>query len=85
MLINRGGEQRYRLAQRKAHSWLGHKRELAWLLFVDSLHKGDLRLSSALTDQGAGEGDRTHDRRVPADLRADSLSTVPSTLQAQKR
>ncbi|GFO00676.1 hypothetical protein PoB_002718100 [Plakobranchus ocellatus] len=29
--------------------------------------------------QGACGGTRTRDRRVPADLKADSLSTVPST------
>ncbi|GFO34891.1 hypothetical protein PoB_006139600 [Plakobranchus ocellatus] len=30
--------------------------------------------------QGAGDRARTRDRKVPADLRADSLSTVPPTL-----
>ncbi|GFN91783.1 hypothetical protein PoB_001828900 [Plakobranchus ocellatus] len=29
--------------------------------------------------QGAGDGARSRDRRVPADLRADSLTTVPPT------
>ncbi|GFN82955.1 hypothetical protein PoB_000946100 [Plakobranchus ocellatus] len=29
--------------------------------------------------QGAGSRAQTHDRRVPADLRADSLTTVPQT------
>ncbi|GFO46349.1 hypothetical protein PoB_007285400 [Plakobranchus ocellatus] len=39
--------------------------------------QGDLRLSGPLSDQGAGGRARTRDRRVPADLRADSLVTVP--------
>ncbi|GFO24279.1 hypothetical protein PoB_005078400 [Plakobranchus ocellatus] len=30
--------------------------------------------------QGPGDGARTCDRRVPADLRADSLSTKPPTI-----
>ncbi|GFO28430.1 hypothetical protein PoB_005493500 [Plakobranchus ocellatus] len=44
-----------------------------------SPQQGDLRLSGPPTGQGAGGGARTRDRRVPADLRADSLATVPST------
>ncbi|GFN90280.1 hypothetical protein PoB_001678600 [Plakobranchus ocellatus] len=38
-----------------------------------------LRLSGFRSGQGAGGGARTRDRTVPADLRADSLATVPST------
>ncbi|GFN84462.1 protein asunder homolog [Plakobranchus ocellatus] len=41
--------------------------------------QGDLRL----LDQGADGGARTHDKRVPADLRADSLTTVPPTHRAR--
>ncbi|GFO19179.1 hypothetical protein PoB_004568400 [Plakobranchus ocellatus] len=41
--------------------------------------KGDLRLSGPQSGQGAGGGAQTRDRRVPADLRADSLATVPPT------
>ncbi|GFO50650.1 hypothetical protein PoB_007715500 [Plakobranchus ocellatus] len=44
--------------------------------------QGDLRLSGPPSGQGAGGGARTRDRRVPADLRADSLATetpTPST------
>ncbi|GFO45575.1 hypothetical protein PoB_007208000 [Plakobranchus ocellatus] len=41
--------------------------------------KGDLRLSGPPSGQGAGGGARTRDRRVPAEFRADSLVTVPST------
>ncbi|GFN96328.1 hypothetical protein PoB_002283400 [Plakobranchus ocellatus] len=40
---------------------------------------GDLRLSGPPSRQGVDVGSRTHDRRFPADLRADSLATVPST------
>ncbi|GFO29196.1 hypothetical protein PoB_005570100 [Plakobranchus ocellatus] len=41
--------------------------------------QGDLRLSGPPSGQGAGGGARTRDRKVPADLRADSLATVPPT------
>ncbi|GFN90682.1 hypothetical protein PoB_001718800 [Plakobranchus ocellatus] len=41
--------------------------------------QGDLRLSGPPSDQGAGDGAGTRDRMVPADLRADSLATVPPT------
>ncbi|GFO45975.1 hypothetical protein PoB_007248000 [Plakobranchus ocellatus] len=44
-----------------------------------SLQKGDRRLSSLTSGQGAGVGTRTSDKRVPADLKADSLATVPLT------
>ncbi|GFO40708.1 hypothetical protein PoB_006721300, partial [Plakobranchus ocellatus] len=39
----------------------------------------DLRLSGPSSCQCACDGARAHDRRVPADLRTDSLSTVPPT------
>ncbi|GFO18542.1 hypothetical protein PoB_004504700 [Plakobranchus ocellatus] len=39
--------------------------------------QSDLRLSGPPTGQGVGSGARTSDRRVPADLRSDSLATVP--------
>ncbi|GFO21368.1 hypothetical protein PoB_004787300 [Plakobranchus ocellatus] len=39
----------------------------------------DPRLSGPPSGQGAGGGARTRDRKVPADLRADSLATVPPT------
>ncbi|GFO02148.1 hypothetical protein PoB_002865300 [Plakobranchus ocellatus] len=41
--------------------------------------QGDLRLSGPPSGQGAGIGARTRDRRVPADLRADSQATVLPT------
>ncbi|GFO14205.1 chemosensory receptor a [Plakobranchus ocellatus] len=44
-----------------------------------SPQQGDLRLSGPPSGQGAGGGARTRDRKVPADLRADSLATVPPT------
>ncbi|GFN76832.1 hypothetical protein PoB_000333800 [Plakobranchus ocellatus] len=44
-----------------------------------SPQQGDLRLSGPPSGQGAGGGARTRDRMVPADLRADSLATVPPT------
>ncbi|GFN83382.1 hypothetical protein PoB_000988800 [Plakobranchus ocellatus] len=48
-------------------------------LYIASPQQGDLRLSGPPSGQGAGGGARTRDRRVPADLRADSLATVPPT------
>ncbi|GFO00862.1 hypothetical protein PoB_002736700 [Plakobranchus ocellatus] len=50
-----------------------------WFLYIASPQQGDLRLSGPPSGQGAGGGARTSDRRVPADLRADSLATVPPT------
>ncbi|GFO44485.1 E3 ubiquitin-protein ligase pdzrn3-like [Plakobranchus ocellatus] len=44
-----------------------------------SPQQGDLRLSGRPSGRSAGGGARTHDRRIPADLRADSLATVPPT------
>ncbi|GFO25759.1 craniofacial development protein 2-like [Plakobranchus ocellatus] len=41
-----------------------------------SPQQGDLRLSGPPSGQGAGSGARTCDRKVPADLRADSQATV---------
>ncbi|GFO05772.1 hypothetical protein PoB_003227700 [Plakobranchus ocellatus] len=41
--------------------------------------QSDPRLSGPLTGQGAGGGARTYDRLVPADLRTDTLATVPPT------
>ncbi|GFN99633.1 hypothetical protein PoB_002613900 [Plakobranchus ocellatus] len=48
-------------------------------LYIASLQQGDLRLSGPPSGQGAGRGARTRDRRVPADLRADSQATVLPT------
>ncbi|GFN89119.1 hypothetical protein PoB_001562500 [Plakobranchus ocellatus] len=48
--------------------------EEAW-----SPQQGDFRLQGPLSGQDAGGGSRTRDRRIPADLRADVLATVPPT------
>ncbi|GFO11915.1 hypothetical protein PoB_003842000 [Plakobranchus ocellatus] len=48
-------------------------------LYIASPQQGDLRLSGPPPGQGAGSGARTRDRRVPADLRADSQATVLPT------
>ncbi|GFO01189.1 hypothetical protein PoB_002769400 [Plakobranchus ocellatus] len=50
-----------------------------WFLYIASPQQGDLRFSGPLSGQGAGGGARTRDRRVPADLRADSLATEQPT------
>ncbi|GFN89542.1 hypothetical protein PoB_001604800 [Plakobranchus ocellatus] len=46
--------------------------------------QGDLRLSGHPLGRGAGSGARTRGRRVLADLRADSLATVPQASQPQR-
>ncbi|GFO43302.1 hypothetical protein PoB_006980700 [Plakobranchus ocellatus] len=46
-------------------------------LCIASPEQDDLRLSGPPQGQGTGGGARTRDRRVPADLRTDSLTSVP--------
>ncbi|GFN75185.1 ATP-dependent DNA helicase q4 [Plakobranchus ocellatus] len=46
---------------------------------VVSPQQGDLRLSGPPSGHGAGGGARTRDRRIAADIRADSLASVPPT------
>ncbi|GFO04009.1 hypothetical protein PoB_003051400 [Plakobranchus ocellatus] len=48
-------------------------------LYIASPQQGDLRLSGSMSGQGASGRTRTRDRRVPADLRADSLANEPPT------
>ncbi|GFO38554.1 hypothetical protein PoB_006505900 [Plakobranchus ocellatus] len=54
-------------------------RKVFEFLYIASPQQGDLRLSGPPSGQGAGSGARTRDRRVPADLRADSQATVLPT------
>ncbi|GFO46934.1 hypothetical protein PoB_007343900 [Plakobranchus ocellatus] len=49
------------------------------MLYIASPQQGDLRLSGPPSGYCAGSGARTRDRRVPADLKVDSLATVPLT------
>ncbi|GFN85888.1 hypothetical protein PoB_001239400 [Plakobranchus ocellatus] len=44
-----------------------------------SPQQSDYRLSGSPSGQSTGGGARTCDRRLPADIRADSLATVPPT------
>ncbi|GFN84447.1 hypothetical protein PoB_001095300 [Plakobranchus ocellatus] len=46
-------------------------------MYVASPQQGDLRLSRPQSGQGTGGGARTRDRKVPANLRANSLGTAP--------
>ncbi|GFN79712.1 hypothetical protein PoB_000621800 [Plakobranchus ocellatus] len=46
---------------------------VGWFLRIACPQQGDPRLSGPPSGGGAGGGARTRDRRVPADLRADSL------------
>ncbi|GFO11126.1 hypothetical protein PoB_003763100 [Plakobranchus ocellatus] len=45
-----------------------------------SPQQGDLRLRDLPSGRNASGGVRTRDRRIPADLRTDSLATMPPTL-----
>ncbi|GFO31917.1 hypothetical protein PoB_005842200 [Plakobranchus ocellatus] len=53
--------------------------QVASVFVYNRQQQRDLRLSGPPSGQGAGGGARTRDRRVPEDLRADSLATVPPT------
>ncbi|GFN99941.1 hypothetical protein PoB_002644700 [Plakobranchus ocellatus] len=63
--------------------WMGGVTDLqllrVWFLHIASPQQGELRLLGPPSGQGAGSGARNRDRSVPADLRADSLTTVPPT------
>ncbi|GFO26384.1 hypothetical protein PoB_005288900 [Plakobranchus ocellatus] len=52
---------------------------------IASPQQGDLRLSGPLSGQGAGGGARTRNRRVPADLRMNSLSFITDALKILRR
>ncbi|GFN79592.1 hypothetical protein PoB_000609800 [Plakobranchus ocellatus] len=53
--------------------------------FYIACPQGVLRLSGPSSGQGAGGEARTRDRRVPADLRGDSLAIVLPTLREVKK
>ncbi|GFO08003.1 hypothetical protein PoB_003450800 [Plakobranchus ocellatus] len=59
------------------HSFKKHLSILS--LGIASPQRGDLKLAGPPPGQGAGGGARTRYRKVPADLRAGSLATVPPT------
>ncbi|GFO39378.1 hypothetical protein PoB_006588300 [Plakobranchus ocellatus] len=50
-----------------------------------SPQQGDLKLSGLPSGQGAGGGAQTCDRRIPADIKADSLATVLPTFPRKVR
>ncbi|GFO06607.1 hypothetical protein PoB_003311200 [Plakobranchus ocellatus] len=52
---------------------------VVWFVYRASPQQGDLRLSGPSSGQGTCGGAQTRDRRINADLRTDSLSTVPLT------
>ncbi|GFO22231.1 endothelin-converting enzyme 1 [Plakobranchus ocellatus] len=54
-------------------------------LCTASPQQADLRLLGSPSGQGACSGARSHDRGVPADLRANSLTTVPPTPRLWER
>ncbi|GFO10004.1 hypothetical protein PoB_003650900 [Plakobranchus ocellatus] len=49
----------------------------SWFLYTANPQQVNLRFSGPPSGQVVGGGARTRDRRVLADLRADSLATVP--------
>ncbi|GFN87680.1 hypothetical protein PoB_001418600 [Plakobranchus ocellatus] len=53
-------------------------RTQVWFLCTASPQQCDLRLLGPASGQVAGGGARTRDRRIPAVLRANSVTTVPS-------
>ncbi|GFO49586.1 hypothetical protein PoB_007609100 [Plakobranchus ocellatus] len=57
----------------------GHAPVISSIISTPGPQQGDLRLSGPPSGQDAGGGAQTRDRMVPADLRADSLATVPPT------
>ncbi|GFO47056.1 hypothetical protein PoB_007356100 [Plakobranchus ocellatus] len=54
-------------------------RRVGWLLYIASPQQDNLRLSVPPSGESASDGARTRDRWIPEDLRADPLSTVPTT------
>ncbi|GFO23367.1 hypothetical protein PoB_004987200 [Plakobranchus ocellatus] len=55
------------------------KRRLVFDPATNGPQQSDLRPSGPPSGHGASGGARTYDRRVPADLRADSLANAPPT------
>ncbi|GFO22938.1 hypothetical protein PoB_004944300 [Plakobranchus ocellatus] len=45
-------------------------------MYIPSPQQGDFRLSGLPSGEDAGGGARTRDRKIPADIRADSLATL---------
>ncbi|GFO20403.1 hypothetical protein PoB_004690800 [Plakobranchus ocellatus] len=58
---------------------VGYQRSEVRISVRANPQEGDLRVSGPPSGQGAGGGARTSDRRIPANLRADWLATVPPT------
>ncbi|GFO44833.1 hypothetical protein PoB_007133800 [Plakobranchus ocellatus] len=58
-------------------------RDVLWVSFFvySQSTTGDRRLSGSPSGQSSGRGVRTRRKRVPADIRVDSLATVPPTHQ----
>ncbi|GFO20123.1 hypothetical protein PoB_004662800 [Plakobranchus ocellatus] len=57
----------------------------AWILSVGESTTRGFQAFMPPTGHGAGGGVRTRDRRSPADLRADSLTTEPPTPQPWRK
>ncbi|GFN91809.1 hypothetical protein PoB_001831500 [Plakobranchus ocellatus] len=71
-------------ARRLGIDFSTRKVKFGWFLYLAS-QQSFLRLSGSPSGQGAGGGARNRDRRVPADLRGDSLATVLPTLREVKK
>ncbi|GFO16806.1 hypothetical protein PoB_004331100 [Plakobranchus ocellatus] len=78
-----GGQQRFHSTHRCDQSLAQPLVRQVGSLFKLSDHDATTpRLSGPPSGRGASGEARTRDRRVPADVRADSLATVPPTPQA---
>ncbi|GFN75252.1 hypothetical protein PoB_000175800 [Plakobranchus ocellatus] len=63
--------------QRKAQAFENKCMKKVWFLCMVCPQQGDHRLSGPLSGQGVSGGAQSHGKRVPADLRTNSLFTVP--------
>ncbi|GFN99582.1 hypothetical protein PoB_002608800 [Plakobranchus ocellatus] len=64
------------------------RKRKGWFFYITSPQEGGLRLLGPSSGQGVGGGARTRDRRVSADVRADSLrhwvTDAPRKMNAKK-
>ncbi|GFO46430.1 hypothetical protein PoB_007293500 [Plakobranchus ocellatus] len=63
--------------QRKAQAFENKCMKKVWFLCIACPQQGDNMLSGPLSGQGVSGGAQSHVKRVPADLRTNSLFTAP--------
>ncbi|GFO38040.1 hypothetical protein PoB_006454500 [Plakobranchus ocellatus] len=78
-------QKRHQTASKFLGEYVALRRRNGCVYSIQSINtspqQGDLRLLGPQSGQGAGSEARTRDRRIPADLREHSLTTVPPTPQ----